>query len=262
MISDERKLELQERNLASLVKQGEPKFTEQWFPYTSGEVGPYYIQSVIVANDGKDYRVAIDSVAELIEGTIGLDSFDVIGGGETRDWDFSNPVAYALGKPHFKAYKGGKTIGDIAGKKVAWVADLNNEGSSMRDSWLPIVEKSGGEIVHAYFFVDRMEKGIQVMQDLGLPSSAVVPMDTNAWGYLQREGVVSDELYESLNVRAQDQHAWAINALLSNPEPLGKMLDNPETMVKGGKIMATYPEIKDELMAKFVELGFNYDGGQ
>ena len=59
MITQERRLELQKQGLLALVKQGEPKFTDKWFPYTSGEVGPYYIQSIVVENDGQDYHDAV-----------------------------------------------------------------------------------------------------------------------------------------------------------------------------------------------------------
>ena len=118
-INEERRLELQKQGLNALTKQGEPKFTETWFPYTSGEVGPYFIQSIVVEKDGEDYFNSINALCELIKGTIGLENFDVIGGGETRDWDFSNPVAAFLKKPHVKVYKDGKTLGaEVEGKKV------------------------------------------------------------------------------------------------------------------------------------------------
>ena len=155
------KLLLQEEDLKALTKQGEPQFTDTWFPYTSGEIGPYYIQSVVVEKDGIDYARAIDALCHLIKESVSLD-FDAISGGESRDWDFSNPVAVALKKPHIKIYKDGKVLGsDIEGKRIVHVADLNNEGSSIRDLWYPTIEDNNGEMIHAFFYVDkRVSRGV------------------------------------------------------------------------------------------------------
>ncbi len=241
---------LQKENLLRLVKHGEPKFTDKWFPYTSGEVGPYYIQSVVVEKNGQDYRDAIDSIANLIILTVG-DEFDAISGGETRDWDFSNPVAYALGKPHVKLYKDAKPLGaEMKDKQIVHVADLQNEGSSIRDLWHPQITNNGGKLVHALFYVDRLEHGVEVMKDLNIPSHAVVPLDANAWQILLDINYITPELYTSLNKRMEDSTAWAHNALKTHPGELEKMLrsENQKERAKGEKILNTYKEIRQDLL--------------
>jgi len=143
MMDESRKLELQKENILLLSEQGEPKFTDTFFPYASGQIGNYFIQSVAIENNGKSYFKAIDSLKELIEETVGIDNFDVISGGETRDWDFSNPVAVMMKKPHTKLYKHKKALGaEIEGKNYIHVADLNNEGSSIRDYWFPQIREN------------------------------------------------------------------------------------------------------------------------
>ncbi|MEK6895193.1 MAG: hypothetical protein AABX48_01605 [Nanoarchaeota archaeon] len=140
---------MQESNLTNLVANGAFQFTDTFFPYTSGEIGPYYVQSVDITKNGKSYREAIQSLLKITTAEIGFANshFSVISGGESRDWDFSNPLAYDLGFAHAKIYKDGKIIGaDVKGKKVLHVADLNNEGSSVRDKWVPAIRRAGGEI--------------------------------------------------------------------------------------------------------------------
>ena len=167
---------IQQRGLDILARhKGGFQFTNTFFPYTSGEIGPYYVQSGVVQNDGMDYYHAISDMSALVERTICRDCLSqiVISGGETRDWIFSNPVSVHLSREHNKSipsvmlYKDGKTVGaDIKGKELVHIADLNNEGSSPRDYWKPIIEKAGGTVKHIFFYVDRMEEG--VLGDYGL----------------------------------------------------------------------------------------------
>ena len=177
-------ISMQATNLRNLLNTGAFRFVDErtpWFPYTSGQVGPYYVQSTTVEKDGEAYATAIQSLVGLIQTEVG--AFDAISGGETRDWDFSNPVAIALRKPHLKMYKDGKILGaDIAGKTFLHVADLNNEGSSVRDYWKPIIEQGGGRLAGVVSFVDRMEDGFTALKKLGIRLFCVVPLDARAWG--------------------------------------------------------------------------------
>lgn len=242
----ERRLALQETNLASLLRTGAFQFIDgntPWFPYTSGQVGPYYVQSIAVEQEGPAYAAAVDSMVELIRAD--FPAFDAVSGGETRDWDFSNPVAVALQKPHVKLYKDGKTLGaGIRGKMLLHVADLNNEGSSVRDYWKPMVEKAGGTLAGVVFYVDRLEEGTVVMRDLGLRAEAVVPLDEAAWGIALAHKHVSPELFASLVKRSQDRHAWAVHALLDNPEFFRTFATNAKTRDKALKVLQTYPEVQ------------------
>lgn len=197
--------QIQKRNLNILVKHGGFQFTDDFFPYTSGEIGPYYVQSAVVMKNGRDYWRATQDFSHLILNKTQTNphrgsNFDVISSGETRDWIFSFPLVGTFSIPHAMLYKNGKILGsDMKDKRVIHVADLNNEGSSPRDYWVPMIKKAGGEISDIFFYVDRMEDGVQIMKDLGLNSHAVVSLDEHAWDYLQKQGVVSAEVYKSLS---------------------------------------------------------------
>lgn len=240
---------LQKTNLRNLIQTEAFRFIDEttpWFPYTSGQIGPYYVQSVCVERDGAKYARAVKSLIELIRAEIG--AFDVISGGETRDWDFSNPVAVLMKKPHAKMYKDGRLIGaDVKGRKVVHVADLNNEGSSVRDYWKPIVERNKGAFIAVVSFVDRLEDGYALFQKMALPSYSVVPLDKTAWDIMLREGCISGDVHKQLVARMPDRRKWAINALLDNPEYFRNFYAQEENRAKAVKIMQTYSEISDRL---------------
>src|SRR3989344_1798195 len=113
-----------------------------------------------------DYSRAVRGIIKLMRSVVPDFSYNIISGGESRDWIFSNPAAYELGKPHLTIYKDKKMIGaDVKGKRVIHVADLNNEGSSPRDIWVPAIRDADGKIEDIFFFVDRMEDGVGVMKE-------------------------------------------------------------------------------------------------
>lgn len=115
------------------------------FWYTSGTIGPYYINThflygsekkalgllekidafkadklncpeklipLIEANYAEDdiYKGLIDSMVEFIRNNINLDSISYISGGERRDWFFSLIIAKLLEKPHITVYKDLSTV--------------------------------------------------------------------------------------------------------------------------------------------------------
>ena len=110
------------------------------FWYTSGKIGPYFINTHFVYGNEKDavellsfidecladkltlpekvfekvlkqyetneiYKNVIDTMKSYIEENIDVSEIDYISGGERRDWFFSNIIAYLLRKPHLSIYK-------------------------------------------------------------------------------------------------------------------------------------------------------------
>ena len=252
-------IEIQERNLANLIKLGGLRTTDTFFPYTSGQIGGYFIQSIDICKDGKAYRQAIEDMTELAKRDIGLESFDLISGGDSRDWDFSNPMAFNLSLPHTKMYKNKASIGAVMkNQKVLHVADLNNEGSSARDSWVPQIKKSGGSIDDILFYVDRLEDGVEEVAKLGINRHVVVPLDSNAWQYLLKTGNIDSTTYNSMNERLEDKQTWAHNMLREHTSRLKEILEDPVSNGKGIKILNVgYSEIKDELVDRLKQLGYN-----
>jgi orotate phosphoribosyltransferase len=243
-------IELQKRNLRALIRTGAFQFINEetpWFYYTSGQIGPYYIQSVNIEKDGEAYAEAIESMKTILRQQEW--QFDVISGGETRDWDFSNPVAVLMRKPHVKLYKNGKLLGaDLYGKTVLHVADLNNEGSSIRDYWKPMIEKAGGTLVGFCSFVDRLEEGTTVLANLKIPSMSLVSLNEKAWELMMHSGEISPQLFRILKERIKDKEKWARKTLLENKTFLCSFAKEPASKEKLKKILITYSDIKAELV--------------
>lgn len=112
------------------------------FWYTSGKIGPYFVNGHFLYGSEKDanrlldfineeladtdkniipqnifakvlyqyenneiYATIINNLVTYIKENVSIDSVDYISGGERRDWYFSNIVAYLLKKPHITIYK-------------------------------------------------------------------------------------------------------------------------------------------------------------
>lgn len=123
------------------------KFCEENKPfwYTSGKIGPYFINTHFVYGSEREassflkfidealsdkltlpkkvfeealnqyktnhiYQDVINTMKTYIEKNINVNEIDYISGGERRDWFFSNVLAYLLGKPHISIYKDLSTV--------------------------------------------------------------------------------------------------------------------------------------------------------
>ena len=252
---------VQQGNLEALVRNKGFQFTNVFFPYTSGQIGPYYVQSAVILNNGADYSGACKDMATAINY---YKKYDIVSGGETRDWIFSFPVAVELELPHAMIYKDGKILGaDLKDKKVIHVADLNNEGSSPRDLWIPTIKGAGGKIEDIFFYVDRMEDGAEVMKGLGLNSYALVPLDQFAWDYLQQKNIVTPEVYKSLSERGQTTESrkqWAYKMLRSEKgiAKLANLYQDEKNYKKAKKIVEVgYPELEAELKDRLAAKGLS-----
>ena len=110
------------------------------FWYTSGKIGPYFINTHFVYGNEKDavdllsfideclsdkltlpekvfrkvleqyennkiYKNVIDTMLQHIKENIDISEIDYVSGGERRDWFFSNMIAHLLNKPHLSIFK-------------------------------------------------------------------------------------------------------------------------------------------------------------
>ena len=133
------------------------------FWYTSGKIGPYFINTHFVYGSEKDavellsfideslsnkmtlpkkvfekvleqynknsiYKDVINHLKSYIEENIDVSNIDYISGGERRDWFFSNIIAYLLKKPHISIYKDLSTVvSSYNFEKTEVVSNLKNK---------------------------------------------------------------------------------------------------------------------------------------
>lgn len=153
-------------NLTSyLFETNAIRFCEENKPfwYTSGKIGPYFINTHFVFgnetdavnflsyideclndklslpnkvfekalyqyNNNKIYKTVIDTMKSYIEENIDVNEIDYISGGERRDWFFSNMLAYLLGKPHITIFKDLSTaVSDSNFENSSFVTSLPNK---------------------------------------------------------------------------------------------------------------------------------------
>lgn len=140
--------------ISYLFKTNAIKFCDENKPfwYTSGKIGPYFINTHFIYGNEDDaksllsfideqlsdkmalpknvfekvlnqyqtneiYKNVIDTMIDSIKSNINIDEIDYVSGGERRDWFFSNIVSHLLNKPHISIYK------DLS----AFVSDSNFE---------------------------------------------------------------------------------------------------------------------------------------
>ena len=137
------------------------------FWYTSGKIGPYFInthfvygsekeatellsfiddclsdkltlpknvfdKTLIQYNNNEIYKNIIDTMKSFINENINVDEIDYVSGGERRDWFFSNIIAHLLGKPHITIFKDLSTV----------VSDSNFENTEI------ITSLAGKKVLH------------------------------------------------------------------------------------------------------------------
>lgn len=133
------------------------------FWYTSGKIGPYFINTHFVYGSQEDatnflsfideslsdkmtlpkkvfektleqynkneiYHNVIESMKSYILSNINIDEVDYISGGERRDWFFSNIIAYLLNKPHITIYKDLSTVVSNSNfENTSKIENINNK---------------------------------------------------------------------------------------------------------------------------------------
>ena len=178
---------------------------EKPFWYASGTLGPFYVNTHFLlesedkanellalieqaaAGDRGDFLTTIlpfvkkqyetcesyRTVIDLIVAKAKELDFDIISGGERRDFFFSLMPAYILKKPHLSIFKDGETFysenveekakkvceGDMSGKVSLHIADLITEASSYTNAWIPSIRGVGAEIKDTIAVIDRLQGG-------------------------------------------------------------------------------------------------------
>lgn len=217
-----------------------PADTPFW--YTSGKLGPFYINTHFLVKDEEEavrmLKVIEDAASEdkltapgkifsefmklynssvtfkrvtdaLVDAAAKYD-FDIISGGERRDFFFSMLPAHILGKPHITIYKdltavrtdpefnNAKILNDnsLSGKKVLHIADLITEASSYERAWIPVIRRLGAEISDTIAVVDRHQNGRAVLKSLGVEMETLTGIDRALFDEALANGYINDAQHD------------------------------------------------------------------
>lgn len=244
------------------------------FWYTSGKIGPYFINTHFIYGSEKEavsllgfideslsdkmtlpkkvfekvlkqydenkiYKDVINSMKAYIEENINISEVDYISGGERRDWFFSNIIAYLFKKPHITIYKDLSSV------------ISNYDFSETKTSY----DISGKKVLHIADLItvasSYLRAWIPAIENLGgkIIWSCVV-VDRMQGG----EEKLSEKNIKSLSIVKVDKNLFkkALEMGIINEnqlEMLNKFFDNPDNTMK--EFLINHPE--------FIENSLNSD---
>ena len=244
------------------------------FWYTSGKIGPYFINTHFIYGSEKEavsllgfideslsdkmtlpkkvfekvlkqydenkiYKDVINSMKAYIEENINISEVDYISGGERRDWFFSNIIAYLFKKPHITIYKDLSSV------------ISNYDFSETKTSY----NISGKKVLHIADLItvasSYLRAWIPAIENLGgkIIWSCVV-VDRMQGG----EEKLSEKNIKSLSIVKVDKNLFkkALEMGIINEnqlEMLNKFFDNPDNTMK--EFLINHPE--------FIENSLNSD---
>lgn len=245
----------------------------QPFWYTSGKLGPFYINTHFLCG-GEETALGLlaDIEAEAsrrrleLPGVIGgklealagadrrygglvalltgqakqalaAEGYDLVSGGERRDFFFSLPVARALGLPHVSIFKDlsavytdaeGRTkpvaAGELAGKRALHIADLVTEASSYTRAWIPAMEALGARITSSLAVVDRDQGGRETLAKAGIPLRALIRIDGAFFEAAVEQGKLTAAQRDMAGAFLADPDAFTRDFLRARPTYLSEQI--------------------------------------
>lgn len=241
------------------------------FWYTSGKLGPFYINTHFLYGSEEDansllsqidalasdrpaltamlvnetaamyrkndiFRSVCDALVKVIQAKNA--PFDVISGGERRDWFFSVMCAALLNKPHLTIYKNMETslildgryeeIKTLSGARCLHIADLVTEASSYERAWLPAVTALGGTLPMTVVVVDRKQGGAELLKRLGVETDALTGIDNSLFALAAETGRITKRQYDLLVSYMKDPAASVREFLGANPDFMKNALAGDE----------------------------------
>lgn len=237
-----------------------PKDTPFW--YTSGKLGPFYINTHYLAGGEKRASDLLEKIehaalqpstlvnqlmAEFLQELDASDTFrqviqsacdavknlefDIISGGERRDWFFSLPMAYHLKKPHLSILKDGTTwlTSDVSqpgeaskspnlnGQSVLHVADIITEASSFTRQWIPAIRGLEATVRHAFAILDRNQGGRLNLLKQGVTLHTLGEIDADFFQDAKAFGYVDEEMRQSIEHFLLDPEQYLRDFLNQHP---------------------------------------------
>ena len=233
------------------------------FWYTSGKLGPFYINTHFLLHDEEiangvlkhiersiaedrltapkeifgvlyglyhvspSYKNVIDSIVEEAKKY----KFDIISGGERRDFIFSMVPAYLMGKAHLTIYKDMTAVystsnyhetvnaSDVVlrGKTSLHIADLITEASSYERAWVPVLKIQEVKITDTIAVVDRHQGGEAVLKNLGVNMDTLVGIDKELFTEALEQGIINKDQYDLVLSFIEDPDKYMKDFIASHP---------------------------------------------
>ncbi len=242
------------------------------FLYTSGAVGPFYINTHYLYGNKKMaedvlqfidefkeipefenqltkkimnqyytndiFHNIIDQLVSLIKEKINLDEVDMISGGERRDWFFSIPVAKLLSLPHVFIYKDHHiSKHKLAGKNLLHICDLINSASSYTRDWKPIINKNNGIIKETVTVVDRNQGGKDILNSINIKLFSLISFSKDTFENAINCGRINKQQFEMIEQYLQNTNKFLIDFVDNNQAYIKQLKEQDDKSQKRVKLL-------------------------
>jgi len=238
-----------------------PADTPFW--YTSGKLGPFYCNTHFLLHDEEianevlkhieraiaedkltapkqifgvlyglyhvspSYKNVIDSIVAEAKKF----KFDIISGGERRDFIFSMVPAYLMGKAHLTIYKDMTAVystsdyhetvnaSDVVlkGKTTLHIADLITEASSYERAWVPVLKVQEVKITDTIAVVDRHQGGEETLKKLGINMKTLAGIDKELFTEALDQGIIDQAQFDLVMSFLADPDKYMKDFIASHP---------------------------------------------
>lgn len=171
-------------------------------------------------HNNPDFENIITALAAKAEVEFPTGSYDIISGGERRDWLFSIPLAYRLGIPHVFLFKNKEfysTTEITPGQKALHVADLINNAASYFDSWFPILDHARLSCAGTLCINTRGTNGLNRLRDHGQKVASLNAIDISFFESSLRNGLINQATLDEMIIYFDSPQEWGRRYLIGNP---------------------------------------------
>ena len=191
---------------------------EEPFTYTSGRMGPVYVDCRKLIAFPRARGVLMDMAASMIAQEVGLESLDIIAGGETAGIPYAAFLSERLTLPMAYVRKKPKGFGRMAqieghmndGDRVILVEDLQTDGGSKK-LFVNALREAGAEVAHTFvvFHYGIYEASQKNMDALGITLHALT-----SWPEVLKtardNNYVDAKTFDSVQSYFDDPVAWSV----------------------------------------------------
>lgn len=187
------------------------------FVYTSGKIGPTYVDCRRLIAFPKERSTLMNFAANMLKKEIGLGNIDYCAGGETAGIPYAAFIAERLEKPMLYIRKKPKGFGRMAqiegclheeNQKAILVEDLQTDGGSKK-VFIDAMREAGLTVEHAFvvFHYGIFPASEQNMADMGITLHSLC----NWWNVLdvaRQENYFDDETLVSVEAFLKNPAQW------------------------------------------------------
>lgn len=169
------------------------------------------------------YQRLIATMAAALKEHFPVSAYNLISGGERRDWLFSIPLAHVCGLRHLYLFKNGTSFcpQPIKPHEAALhVADLINNAASYFNAWLPALEKAQLRC-HATLSLVSRGPGVKKLKDQGIDALSLNPIDLGFFEKSCANGLIDRDTLAELALYFQSPEEWARRYLLTGTALFG-----------------------------------------